>query len=129
MGVFGPPFSLNGSAPVLGRALINIEIEKAAWLGYSNRERSFLLPGTQFYFYSPFKIIIMKKRKITKEEGIALLKKGNTLTEPGINLDTLRTKDDKYIWMGLTDKAPTILDEVEVESLISQKRWIVNLLI
>jgi len=69
----------------------------------------------------------MKKQKLTTKQGIELLKKGNILFVPGKNLDRLSYKNGTYNWVGLTDQAPTILEESELDSLFRDNEFVINL--
>jgi len=70
----------------------------------------------------------MKAQKLTTEKGIELLKEGKVLFVPGKNLDRLSYNEDgAYKWVGLTDQAPTILEESELDSLFRDNEFVSNL--
>jgi len=70
----------------------------------------------------------MKAQKLTTKKGIELLKAGNILFVPGKNLDRLSMNENgTYNWVGLTDQAPTILEESELPSLFENNEFIINL--
>lgn len=69
----------------------------------------------------------MEAQKLTHEEGMKLLKEGNSLTAIGSNLDTLSMEDGEIRWAGINDKAPTYLKEESTKSLFKNNKWVINI--
>lgn len=68
-------------------------------------------------------------KSLSTKKALELLKKGNSLTQAGNNLDTIRMNNDgTFNWKGIADREATILDESDLSMLFTTgKTWAINL--
>jgi len=64
---------------------------------------------------------------LTHEEGIKLLKEGNSLTAHMSDLSTLSINKGQITWVGVSDQGATYLEENETKSLFEKNTWHINI--
>jgi len=70
----------------------------------------------------------MEPQTLTPEQGIQLLKDGNSLiAHLSHDFSTLNFSNEEYTWKGIYDKGPTYLEQSHVEYLITNNQWHINL--
>ena len=66
-------------------------------------------------------------KRLSVKYALELLNEGSRLTKRGKDLDTISKEGENYLYNGLNDTKPTILNEKEVSELIKGHNWIIDL--